>query len=82
MSISAIRIADISNGHDLLYRQFDFDLLISTIGIVAIGVVDINNVSTLSITTIGIVNLTNTNCRYRQLVLLRSCIIDIDNWTC
>jgi len=63
-------------------RYLQIELLISTIGIVAIGIVDINIVSTLSIPTIEIVNLTNTNCRYRQLVLLRSCTIDIDNLNC
>jgi len=43
-------------------------LLISTIGIVAIA--------HLVISTVGIV----LHYRYQQLVLLRSCITDIDNW--
>jgi len=47
-----------------------------------ISVMDNWNYRTLLISTIGIVDITNTNCQYRQSVLLRSCITHIDHRNC
>jgi len=73
--MSTIRIADISNGHDVLISTIQIVDIKNDI--VAIGIVDINNVRTLLISTIGIVDICNVrtflistiienfNCRYQ-----------------